>query len=760
MTMNSSTSFKIGCYTVIPEDHSVQFEHGDIELLQPKFIEVLAYLAKSYPNLVSRDELIEHIWGGNNYVGEKALTNAIWHIRQKLHQNGEEFIQTVRKGGYRLLHQPHYLSNEQLVSIKSSQLNEQSAEPVSDILDQHTDSEHSNSKLPDSKHLESKRADQHEVLTKHNIKQLGWRLTTFALAVVIALSWSYTYWYKAPASIAKITTLTSSPGRAVYPATSPDGRYLVYYWKQASRAPDLYLKDLSQPALAPEQLTFDTDRESKPVWGKSGKVIYFVQKSWQKDRCHIVKLDLQTKGQTKLARCKPQVNGAVSISNDGQLLAFNGIDANNEDVGIYLLDLSKEDAQPERISCQTECEYSDRDAVFSPDDRVLAFTRRAQPYEEDIFLFNRMTKQAERLTSGQTDIHGMAWHPSGQQIIYSAEIANQRDGYALDINTKTISKLNVPGFSFPSFIANSNRIVYHDWQLNRFIGSLSLSEQVLSVPFPILQSRFNYKDVDFSEQRQQIVYVSNESGHNEIWYADGDGTNRKQLTSLAKNVSVPRWSHTGDKVAFLVRDKASARNAVYVIDIKTKQVNRIKSHLNSFGTPSWMLDDRSLLVEASDDERNLSQFYLLTLNGQAKVVIAAEGTYAVHSLANEIWYSADDKGLYRLNIKSSGNNQAAANNAIQQAELVIPAEQLASNYSWLVSNNSVYYLQNFANHQEVVLLDLATDTKQTLLKMPLRTLDRNTPLSINQREQQLIFSQSQSMNVDIKMLEHPLLSQD
>ncbi|WP_448551381.1 DPP IV N-terminal domain-containing protein [Thalassotalea montiporae] len=743
MTITSSTSFTVGSYTVIPEDHSVQSEQGDIELLQPKFIEVLAYLAQNYPNLVSRDELIENIWDGNSYVGEKALTNAVWHIRQKLHQNDDEYIQTVRKGGYRLLHQPHYLTSEQLVGVKSSQLSEQLPEQFNEYRSEHSGKESSNN---------------HNTSIHHSIKQLGWRLTTIALIIVIALSWSYTYWHSAPSSVPKITSLTSLPGRAIYPATSPDGRYLVYYWKQANSAPDLYLKDLSQPSLAPEQLTFDTDRESKPVWGKLGKFIYFVQKSWQKDRCHIVKLDLQTKGQTKLASCKPQVNGAISISNNGQLLAFNGIDTNNEDVGIYLLDLTSKNARPERISCQTNCEYSDRDAVFSPDDRILAFTRRAQPYEEDIFLYDRINNQAERLTTGQTDIHGMAWHPSGQHIVYSAEIANQRDGYILDIKTSEVSKLNVPGFSFPSFVANTSRVVYHDWQLNSFIGSLSLAEQVLSVPFPILQSRFNYKDVDFSEQRQQITYVSNESGNNEIWFADSDGTNRKQLTNLAKNVSVPRWSHQGDKIAFLVRDKASARNAVYVIDIKTKQVTRINSRLNSFGTPSWMLEDRSLLVEAFDDASEKAQLYRLTLDGQAEVLIEVEGIYAVQSSVNEIWYSVDDQGLYRLSIKDIPN-QLESSADIKQAELIISGEQLASDYSWLVSGNYIYFLQNFANHQEVVLFDLSSNTKQTLLKMPLRTLDRNTPLSINQQQQQLIFSQSQSMNVDIKMLEHPLLSQ-
>ena len=79
---------------------------GDTKLtLQPKFIEVLAFLAQQYPNLVTREQIIEEIWDGNFYVGEKALTNAIWHLRKSLKSFDAniEFIETIRKTGYKLL---------------------------------------------------------------------------------------------------------------------------------------------------------------------------------------------------------------------------------------------------------------------------------------------------------------------------------------------------------------------------------------------------------------------------------------------------------------------------------------------------------------------------------------------------------------------------------------------------------------------------------------------------------------------------------
>ena len=704
--MITTAPFTLGDFTIKPVEHSLQAKSGAPELLQAKFVEVLSYLAQRYPDLVTRDELIDNIWDGNRYVGEKALTNAIWHIRKKLHINGDEYIQTVRKGGYRLLFAPVYLEHQQ-PSVSSQ------APTTTDKLRYYK----------------------------------GGYLLASLVFVVLLIGFFYQQLSLTGVKTATISAVTSSPGREIFPAVSPDGRRLVYYWKQTNKDPDLYIKDLLQPSLAPEQITFDSDRESRPVWGADGKAIYYVQKSWQKDRCHIVRLDLQTKNQTRLGTCKPFANGALSMANKGQLLAYNGIDDSNDDVGIYLLNLALDKPVAERISCQTNCLFSDRDAVFSPNDQLLAFTRRAQPYEEDIFLFDLQTRQATRLTTGQTDIHGMAWHPGGGKVIYSAEIANQRNGYILDINTKTITRLNIPGFSFPSFVKGTNKVVYHDWKMRNYIGSLPLADDIQSVPFPVIQSEFNHKDVDFSEVRQQIVYISNESGSNEVWLANSDGTGRKQLTELNQNVSAPRWSHQGNKIAFLIRQTATDRNAIYILDLYTKQVSLLPSELNSFGTPSWSLDDQSLLVEASNDQQ--AQLYRIALDGSETVLAEVTAVYAMQTKLDEIWYSVDDLGLFRRNLTDID----------AEVELVLPATELASLYSWLVTDNQLYFLKNFANHQEVAVLDLTTDSVSSLLKMPLRTLDRNTPLSINKAQQTLIFSQSQSMNVDIKMLEHPLLNE-
>lgn len=700
--MTEGVTFTIGRFSVIADEHLIRDPQGHSELLQPKFIEVLTYLAQHYPRLVSREELIQQIWDGNQYVGEKALTNAVWHIRQKLHAESEEYIQTVRKGGYRLLTEPQWVQPHTTIT-----------EPV-------------------------------QIKSDHGSLRIFSLLATLLVFVVLLL----TVWREpAPQAKPQVSALTSSPGREIYPAVSPDGTKLLYYWKQLHQPPDLYLQDLTQPGLAPEQLTFDSDRESRAVWGKDNQHVYFVQKSWKKDRCHIVRLTLATKEQLRLAPCKGDVNPALSISHDGNTLAFNGTDNEGVDVGIYLLALDQPGAQPRRLSCARDCEYSDRDAVFSADPNKLAFTRRAQQYEEDIFLFDRHTSSSYRLTTGQTDIHGMAWHPRANKLVYSAEIANQRNAYLLELDSGEIHKLDVPGFSYPTFIGDSNNVAFHDWQAPEYISILSLEEQVQSVPFPVIRSQFNHREPHYNSHSQELVYVSNESGDNEIWIANWDGTQRRQLTHLQDNVFYPRWSHAGDKIAYLLRHKATGKSSVYILDVKTRGISELKTQFTTFDMPSWSQDDLAILVEATNGQQ--AGIYRIPLNGEAaQLVLETTADQVIQARDGSIWY-ANDQGLFRQSLPA----------AQTEPELVLTTELIAGNYSWLHTETGIYFLQTYANYQQIAYLDLTSKQIRQVLRVPLRSIESSSPFALMPEQKQMVFTQATSPQVDIKMLQHPLLQE-
>lgn len=77
-------------------------EGTKVELTLKEF-ELLQYLMENHSKVVTRDELLNHIWG-YDYDGEtRTLDMHIRTLRQKLGENGGACIKTVRGVGYRFV---------------------------------------------------------------------------------------------------------------------------------------------------------------------------------------------------------------------------------------------------------------------------------------------------------------------------------------------------------------------------------------------------------------------------------------------------------------------------------------------------------------------------------------------------------------------------------------------------------------------------------------------------------------------------------
>jgi DNA-binding winged helix-turn-helix (wHTH) protein len=72
--------------------------------LEPQVFDVLAYLVRHYDRLVSKDELLDAIWG-HRYVTEASLNSRIMAARKVLGDTGQQqrFIRTIRGRGYRFI---------------------------------------------------------------------------------------------------------------------------------------------------------------------------------------------------------------------------------------------------------------------------------------------------------------------------------------------------------------------------------------------------------------------------------------------------------------------------------------------------------------------------------------------------------------------------------------------------------------------------------------------------------------------------------
>ncbi|MBL8102804.1 MAG: response regulator transcription factor, partial [Anaerolineales bacterium] len=83
--------------------HTVHVNDELIELTSIEF-DLLHALAENHGRVLSREQLLEKVWGGE-YFGEMRVVDVhLGHVRQKL--GSDEFIATVRGVGYRFDDEP------------------------------------------------------------------------------------------------------------------------------------------------------------------------------------------------------------------------------------------------------------------------------------------------------------------------------------------------------------------------------------------------------------------------------------------------------------------------------------------------------------------------------------------------------------------------------------------------------------------------------------------------------------------------------
>jgi len=109
----------------------------------------------------------------------------------------------------------------------------------------------------------------------------------------------------------------------------------------------------------------------------------------------------------------------------------------------------------------------------------------------------------------------------------------------------------------------------------------------------------------------KIYFVSDRSGHKEIWVMDYDGSNQRQLTHLSSDSLSPRVSPDGSRLAFSSLTKSGWDILMFSIDL-----NRVVSFPRFGGTnlsPAWSPDGAHLALSSSRGGN--SQIYVCDASG-------------------------------------------------------------------------------------------------------------------------------------------------
>ena len=78
--------------------------HGAVVGLEPQAFDVLVYLVERRQRVVSKEELMDHVWGGR-FVSETAVTSRIKQVRRAVGDDGQaqDVVRTHHGRGYRIV---------------------------------------------------------------------------------------------------------------------------------------------------------------------------------------------------------------------------------------------------------------------------------------------------------------------------------------------------------------------------------------------------------------------------------------------------------------------------------------------------------------------------------------------------------------------------------------------------------------------------------------------------------------------------------
>ena len=454
----------------------------------------------------------------------------------------------------------------------------------------------------------------------------------------------------------RIEPFTGLSGFENQPALSPDGKQLAYVWDDGSVrtrqqvAPltlgHIYVKLIG--AGAPLQLTHDARFDQSPAWSPDGRYIAFVRMS---DAAHPGKdqvISVPALGGPERLLAETDISGTEGLawSPDGEFIVFNSLNASSGDFGLFLI--STQNGEKRKLTSPPKG-FGDLGPAFSPDGRSLAFTRWGATWSGDVYVQNLNTAKAKRLTFDNSAIRGLAWTPDSRYIVFSSP----RSGFP------TLCKIAASGgeiepvagvggnAAYPTVSTRGNILAYVDGELNTNIWAIRLtaSGRPEGLPQKVISGTGQQIDSEISPDGKRIVFTSDRSGDLEIWVANIDGSNPRQLTSLrAPLTGSPRWSADGRSIAF--GSEIGEHGGSFVISAEGGAPRRLTPPGIWGLVPSWSRDGKWIYFC-----KNLGGIWKMPVQGGEAVEITKDGL--------ETRESEDGKWLYFSRPLNTPDNKTA-----------------------------------------------------------------------------------------------------
>jgi Tol biopolymer transport system component/predicted Ser/Thr protein kinase len=410
------------------------------------------------------------------------------------------------------------------------------------------------------------------------------------IAGIMAMAAIFVWWFGRSSrsalrwpQVSAVSPIAAFPGNETQPAVSEDGQWVAFSWEgESGERRDIYVTR-SGGGEQPRRLTHDASRDTSdnyPAWSPNGGQIAFVRTRGGGEG-EIVLIPAGGGEERKLREIRLLTFPATSWlawTRDGEQIVFASASPESGRSTLYLLRLSNRTVR--RLFLPPDGVIGDGSPTFSPAGGSLAFLRWSSPTVSALLVqkigaggeaLGEPTLVGTGVSAGTPQSpgtpHSPAWiddhrllFEEGQRILKWEAGAKVEQIY---FSSSTLAGLGIAGRDergVPRLVAAqlekpSPRI----WKIPLRSPGLAGGPAVL------LSQLGNSQNPDYSSDGSRLIFVSDRTESRELWIADSDGNNVRQLTKLGfSDVGVPRWSPDGRQVAFMGR--RSTEPQIYVID--------------------------------------------------------------------------------------------------------------------------------------------------------------------------------------------------
>ncbi len=488
----------IGGYRVDFDERTVTTPAGEVRNITPNSIKLLAFLLQHTNSYVSLQEVHDVIYG-HQYKDDSSSRKQVTVLRKLFDDNDKEkkFIENRLGHGYRLIAPVEVIEVEQ--------------GPVDN--------------------LQSKK------------RSITLKIVYGFLVLLLGAFFSF-YLSRERVGILspdKAKSLTHLRGVESYPEFSKDGKWMLFDFQSQDKSTwRIHIREMESGELipiGPESLS-----SRMPRWSLDDQYIVFSQFDDQKCEFISSKFDKSKKvvvEPRKIGDCSVfSLAGQAELWPDGKGMFYNSSESINAPFIIYSHSFGDSNSWP--IAVPPPSGKGDYYFDVTEDGNRMVVLRNKNWSATEVWIYDTKSRETRLVDTVDIILFTVRWSEDESNIIYRNEL-NQVIKYNVKVNVKAVAyESNIP-FDSPTLF-NHGLVVRTGTTKNRDLEKIN----ILNGSRELFESS-SYRDIlpALSRDGEQVAWVSNRSGLNQIWYKK-TGERPQQITNIRNQINFEGLSFNRD----------------------------------------------------------------------------------------------------------------------------------------------------------------------------------------------------------------------